>query len=347
MKLIIQIPCFNEEQTLPQTYRDLPQQIEGIDEIEVMIIDDGSTDETVKVARDLGVDHIIRHGGNRGLAATFSTGIRACLQRGADIIVNTDGDNQYCGADIARLVVPLLAGEATIVLGDRQTHSVKHFSFSKKLLQRVGSMVVRRLSGTDLNDAVSGFRAFSREAAMQLNVITTFSYTVETLIQAGAKRLPMTSVPVRTNRKTRESRLFSSVRQFVSRQVATMFRSYMMYHPARVFLGVAVLLSVCSIIPLLLVLTGFLTTTIASSVALISHGAFLIATLTSVLLALTADLQRNNRRLIEMILESVRQLECGDAQADSLILASPSVVSRAAHPKRRNVNDPGSGVVGA
>lgn len=347
MKLIIQIPCFNEEQTLPQTYRDLPREIDGIDEIEVMIIDDGSTDDTVKVARDLGVDHIIRHGGNRGLAAAFSTGIRACLQRGADIIVNTDGDNQYCGADIARLVVPLLAGEATIVLGDRQTHSVNHFSLSKKLLQRVGSMVVRRLSGTDLNDAVSGFRAFSREAAMQLNVITTFSYTVETLIQAGAKRLPMTSVPVRTNRKTRESRLFSSVRQFISRQVATMFRSYMMYHPARVFLGVAVLLAVCAIVPFLLVLTGFLTTTLASTVALVSHGAFLIAALTSVLLALTADLQRNNRRLIEMILESVRQIECGDAQANSLIPASPSVVSRSAHPKRRNVNDPGSGVVGA
>lgn len=346
MKLIIQIPCFNEEHTLPQTLADLPREIEGVDEIEVMIIDDGSSDATVRVARDLGVDHIIRHGGNRGLAAAFSTGIRACLQRDADIIVNTDGDNQYCGADIAKLVVPLLRGEATIVLGDRQTNTVAHFSRSKKLLQRVGSLVVRNLSGTDLNDAVSGFRAFSREAALQLNVITSFSYTIETLIQAGAKRLPVTSVPVRTNPKTRDSRLFKSIRQFVSRQVATMFRSYMMYHPARVFLGTSLLLAGCSVVPLTMTLSGLLATPAAATAGLIFFGTFLMSSLISLLLSLTADLQRNNRRLIEMVLESVRQIECGDAPAHPLIPASPSVFNQPATRRRRSANDPGSEVVG-
>lgn len=344
MKLIIQIPCFNEEQTLPQTYADLPREITGVDEIEVMIIDDGSTDETVRVARRLGVDHIIRHGGNRGLASSFSTGIRACLQRGADIIVNTDGDNQYCGADIAKLVAPLLRGEATIVLGDRRTNSVSHFSTGKKLLQTIGSMVVRKLSGTDLNDAVSGFRAFSREAAMQLNVITSFSYTVETLIQAGAKRLPVTSVAVRTNPKTRDSRLFRSVRQFVCRQMATMFRSYMMYHPARVFLGIAFVLVGCASIPLFMSLYGLCATAFASDMAMTTFGAFLTAALASGLLALTADLQRNNRRLIEFILESVRQIECGDAPAHPLLPTSP-LVFRGIKPGH-SVQNPDSVIVG-
>lgn len=345
MKLIIQIPCFNEEDTLPQTLADLPQAIDGIDEIETLIIDDGCTDRTVSVARDLGVDHIIRHGGNRGLAAAFSTGMRACLQRGADVIVNTDGDNQYCGADIARLVVPLLRGEATIVLGDRRTSDVAHFSRSKKLLQRVGSMVVRRLSGTDLNDAVSGFRAFSREAALQLNVITTFSYTVETLIQAGAKKLPVASVPIRTNPKTRDSRLFKSIRQFVSRQVATMFRSYMMYHPARVFLAGAVSLACCSVLPLTLLLAGVWTTPGAVAAGYITFGAFLVAALTAGLLALTSDLQRNNRRLMEMVLESVRQIECGDAPAQPLIPSGSAVFNRRTPERRNGVSDPGSEVV--
>lgn len=321
MKLIIQIPCFNEEQTLPQTFADLPREIDGIDEIEVMIIDDGSTDATVKVARDLGIDHIMRHGGNRGLASAFSTGIRACLQRDADIIVNTDGDNQYCGADVAKLVAPLLRGDATIVIGDRQTSTVPHFSLFRKVLQRVGSFVVGKLSGTELNDAVSGFRAFSREAALQLNVITTFSYTVETLIQAGAKRLPVMSVPVRTNPKTRDSRLFGSVRQFVTRQLATMFRSYMMYHPARVFLGVSLILGSCSLLLMYLILAG----TFTSVVAVVAFGVFLMASLTSGLMALLADLQRNNRRLTEMVLESVRQIECGDAPPSALnSLAMPT-----------------------
>ncbi|MCA9048128.1 MAG: glycosyltransferase family 2 protein [Planctomycetaceae bacterium] len=347
MKLIIQIPCFNEEKTLPQTYADLPRRIEGIDEIEVMIIDDGSTDQTVRIARELGIDHIIRHGGNRGLAAAFSSGIRACLQRDADIIVNTDGDNQYAGADIARLVAPILRGDSTIVLGDRQTSQVEHFTASKKMLQRIGSAVVRQLSGVQLNDAVSGFRAFSREAALQLNVITTFSYTVETLIQAGAKRLPVTSVPVRTNPKTRDSRLFKSIRQFVSRQAATMFRSYMMYHPARVFLAVAVGLACCSAVPLVLLMTDTWITPATSGVGVMTYGAFLVAALTAGLLALTADLQRNNRRLIEMVLEAVRQIECGDAPAHPLI---PSGTPVFRHRTRRTSNaaaDPGSEVIGA
>ena len=286
-----------------------------------MIIDDGSTDSTVATARALGVDHIIRHGGNRGLAAAFSTGIRACLQRDADIIVNTDGDNQYRGADICQLVAPLLLGEATIVLGDRQTEQIDHFSTSKKILQRVGSFVVRKLSGTELNDAVSGFRAFTREAALQINVITDFSYTIETLIQAGAKRLPVASVPVRTNPKTRDSRLFRSVTHFVSRQVATMFRSYMMYHPAQVFLGLAFLLGCVALIPLTMLFAGQSLSPAGTAIMGLISGAALTGAMTACLLAFTADLQRNNRRLIEMVLESVRQIEC---DLDSTHPLSPS-----------------------
>lgn len=346
MKLIIQIPCFNEEGTLPQTYADLPREIAGIDEIEVMVIDDGSTDQTVRVARELGVDHIIRHGGNRGLAAAFSNGIRACLLRDADIIVNTDGDNQYCGADISKLVAPLLRGEATIVVGDRQTSTVVHFSRSKKIMQRFGSLVVRKLSGTDLDDAVSGFRAFSREAALQLNVITTFSYTIETLIQAGAKRLPVASVPIRTNPKTRDSRLFKSIGQFVSRQVATMFRCYMMYHPAKVFLTFALLLLCCSAAPLTLILTGVLVSQSSLIVGYIMFAAFLVGALTSGLLALTADLQRNNRRLLEMVLDSVRQIECGDTPAQSVALSSKSTFASETRFRSGKIKEPLPDVAG-
>ena len=344
MKLIIQIPCFNEEQTLPQTLADLPTSIDGIDEIEVMIIDDGSTDRTVATARALGVDHIIRHGGNRGLAAAFATGIQACLQRDADIIVNTDGDNQYCGADIVHLVTPLLRGEATIVLGDRQTGQIDHFSQSKKILQRVGSCAVRQLSGTDLNDAVSGFRAFTREAALQINIVTDFSYTIETLIQAGAKKLPIASVPVRTNPKTRESRLFRSLGHFMSRQVATMFRSYMMYHPAQIFLGLALLLAGLALIPLLILFAAESLSPVGTGVIGLISGVAFTGALTAGLLACTADLQRNNRRLIEMVLQSVRQIEC---DLDSAHPLSPSRRTLAVPESRRKRNEVAKLALGA
>lgn len=215
MKLIVQIPCFNEENTLPQTVKDIPRIIPGVDTVEILIIDDGSTDRTVEVAQMLGVDHIVRNKKNQGLARTFRTGLNACLDLGADIIVNTDGDNQYAGADIPKLVQPIIEGRAEIVVGDRRTELQPHFSRSKKALQKLGSAVVRRLSDVDVPDAVSGFRAISRDAALRLNIISPFSYTVEMLIQAGKKHLAVTSVPVGTNPKTRESRLFRSIPKFI------------------------------------------------------------------------------------------------------------------------------------
>ena len=189
MKLIVQIPCYNEAETLPETMRDIPRKITGIDTVEVLIIDDGSTDRTIEVARESGVDHIVKNTCNKGLARTFLAGIDACLKLGADIIVNTDGDNQYCGQDIEKLVRPIVKGEADMVIGDRQTDHVAHFNWGKKKLQKIGSFVVRTLSETSVPDAVSGFRALSREAALQMNVVSSFSYTIETVIQAGKKHL--------------------------------------------------------------------------------------------------------------------------------------------------------------
>ena len=187
MKLIVQIPCYNEEKTLPQTVYDIPRQIKGIDEVEVLIVDDGSTDKTVEVAKEIGVDHIVRNTRNKGLAQTFLVGLDACLRLGADIIVNTDGDNQYKGQDIPKLIAPILSGEGDMVIGDRQTDKIPHFSPTKKKLQKLGSLVVRILSKTDVPDVVSGFRAFTRDAAMQMNIVSAFSYTIETVIQAGKK----------------------------------------------------------------------------------------------------------------------------------------------------------------
>lgn len=215
MKLIVQIPCYNEEETLPQTVADIPRQIEGIEKVEILIIDDGSTDKTLEVAKEVGVDHIIRNTCNKGLAETFMIGLHACLRLGADIIVNTDGDNQYRGQDIPKLVTPILSGEAELVIGDRQTDKILHFSFFKRKLQKLGSFVVRLFSDTDVPDAVSGFRAFSRQAAMKINIVSAYSYTVETVIQAGKKQLSIKSVPIGTNSKTRESRLIKSLPKFI------------------------------------------------------------------------------------------------------------------------------------
>src|SRR5215212_7852886 len=210
MKLIIQIPCFNEEQTLPQTLRDLPREIPGIDEIEWLVVDDGSTDRTIDAARAGGVDHIVRLTNNRGLAAGFQAGLDACLKLGADVIVNTDADNQYMGADIPKLVEPIVAGRADLVVGDRETDTIEHFSPMKKRLQKAGSWVVRQASDTDVPDTTSGFRAYNREAAIQVAVVSKFTYTLETIIQAGKLLVATEDVPIRTNPQTRESRLFPS-----------------------------------------------------------------------------------------------------------------------------------------
>ncbi|MDK2835599.1 MAG: hypothetical protein PWP21_376 [Thermosediminibacterales bacterium] len=241
MKLIIQIPCYNEEKTLPLTIRDLPKQINGIDEIEYLIINDGSGDRTVEVARELGVHHIVSFPNNRGLAKAFMAGIDACLKLGADIIVNTDGDNQYNGQDIEKLVRPILEGKAEVVVGDRQTDTIEHFSPLKKKLQKLGSWVVRLASRTDVIDTTSGFRAYSRDAAMRLNVISDYSYTLETIIEAGRKKTAIANVPVRTNEKLRESRLFQSMWGYIKKSASTIIRTYSMYRPLKVFLSLGII----------------------------------------------------------------------------------------------------------
>jgi glycosyltransferase involved in cell wall biosynthesis len=239
MKLIIQIPCFNEEQTLPETLADLPREIPGIETVEWLVIDDGSTDRTIEVARDGGVDHVVRLTNNKGLAAAFQAGLDACLKLGADVIVNTDADNQYSGEDIPRLVEPILAGEADMVIGDRKTDQIEHFSPVKKRLQRWGSAVVRRASGTGVPDTTSGFRAYNREAALQMQVVSKFTYTLESIIQAGKMLVAVDHVPIRTNPKTRESRLFPSMWAYVRRNTVSIFRIYALYEPLRVFLAAA------------------------------------------------------------------------------------------------------------
>lgn len=235
MKLIIQIPCFNEEQQLPATLRDLPREVAGFDTVEWLIIDDGSSDRTIEVARAGGVDHIVKLTNNKGLAAGFQAGLDAALKLGADVIVNTDADNQYNGADIPKLVVPIVTGKADMVVGDRQVETIAHFSPLKVSLQKLGSWVVRQASSTTVPDTTSGFRAYNREAALQLVVVSKFTYTLETIIQAGKQLVAVDDVPIRTNEKTRESRLFPSMGAYVRRNSISIFRIYSQYEPLRVF----------------------------------------------------------------------------------------------------------------
>ncbi|TKB03511.1 glycosyltransferase family 2 protein [Alteromonas portus] len=310
MKLIIQIPCYNEEHTLPQTVNDLPTQIEGIDEIEYMIIDDGSSDKTIEVAKSLGVHHIVVNKNNKGLARTFRKGLDECLKRGADIIVNTDGDNQYAGWDVAKLVVPILEGKADVVVGDRKTNDIEHFSPLKKLLQRVGSYVVKKVSGVKVPDAVSGFRAYSREAALQLNIISPFSYTIEALIQSGKKHMAVTHVPVETNAKTRESRLFTSIPKFIERQVTTILRMYTMYQPLRVFVLLGALITLIGLIPIVRFLIFYMMGDGDGHIqSLILGGVLTLLGIITFLIAIIADLINFNRQLIEQTLEKVRRME--------------------------------------
>lgn len=310
MKLIVQIPCHNEEETLPQTVADIPRLIAGVDKVEILIIDDCCTDRTVEVAREIGVDHIVQNKTQRGLAGTFRAGIDACLHHGADIIVNTDGDNQYAGSDIPRLIQPVLDGTADIVVGDRQTSSIAEFSAIKKRLQTIGSAVIRKASGLDVPDAVSGFRAISRDAALQLNIVSTFSYTIEMLIQAGRKRLAVTSVPVGTNPKTRESRLFTSIPKFIERSVTTLVRMYAMYRPLRVFLLIGLAMSLIGFAPIGRFLFFYMTGEGAGHIqSLVIGGALLIMGLMTFLVGMVADLISHNRQLVEMTLEKVRRLE--------------------------------------
>src|SRR5689334_22786452 len=248
MKLIIQIPCWDEEEQLPGTLAELPREVPGVDSVEWLVIDDGSTDRTVEVARENGVDHIVRLTNNKGLAAAFQAGLDAALKLGADIVVNTDADNQYNAADIPKLIAPIVAGEADMVVGARPIDEIEHFSPIKKRLQRLGSAVVRRASETNIADTTSGFRAYNREAALQVQVVSKFTYTLETIIQAGKMTVAVDHVPIRTNPKTRESRLFPSMWSYVRRNTVSIFRIYALYEPLRVFMTLAGLVALVALV---------------------------------------------------------------------------------------------------
>ncbi len=309
-KLIIQIPCLNEAEVLPQTLAALPRTIPGVDKIEYLIIDDGSSDDTIGVARRWGVHHVVRHRRNRGLAEAFRSGIDKCLAEGADIIVNTDADGQYEGADIAKIVAPVVAREADIVVGDRSVANNAHFSAGKRLLQRLGSTVVRRLSNTDITDAVSGFRAISRAAAQRINITTDFSYTTDMLIQAGRKRLAIISVPIRTNAATRPSRLFKSIPKFIQQTGVTILRAYTTFNALRVFLALGLLLGTLGMIPigrfLYFVAIGQSDGHIQS---LVLGGALLIVGALVSALGILADLIATNRKLLEATMLKLRRIE--------------------------------------
>lgn len=300
MKLVIQIPCLNEESTLGEVLDSIPRKIEGFDSVEVVVIDDGSTDNTIAIAQSHGVDTIIRHRSTRGLAEAFRSGVDYALTHGADVLVNTDGDNQYPQADIPRLVAPVVDGSADIVVGDRQTHKITHFSRGKKALQKIGSAVVNRAAGTQIPDAASGFRAYSRTALIKLNLVTKFSYTMETIIQAGYKRLAIQSLRIRTNAKTRESRLFKSTPEHVLKSAAAITRSFLMYRPYTFFGSLGGLLGVLALIPFIRYLTisalGLPGEFIQS---LLLGVSLLTASLLAFALGVIADLIRINRQLIE------------------------------------------------
>jgi glycosyltransferase involved in cell wall biosynthesis len=308
MKLVIQIPCLNEEATLPVTLADLPRSLPGVDVIEILVIDDGSTDRTGEVARANGVHRVLRFASRRGLAHAFDAGLRESLSMGADLIVNTDADNQYQGADIGKLVEPILARRADMVVGTRPIDSIAHFSPLKKVLQRLGSGVVRRLANSDVPDATSGFRAYSREAALRLTVLTGFTYTLETLIQASQKNITIAHVPIRVNGKLRESRLFRGMGSYVTRSVGTMLRVYLLYQPLRFFLTLAAVFAAGSLVLLARFVVLYLTTPGPTGhVQSLTVGGVLatIATLFGSL-GVLADLTAMNRRLLEEIVVNTR-----------------------------------------
>ena len=311
MKLVIQLPCLDEERTLPIALADLPREVDGFDVVEWLVIDDGSADGTAAVARECGVDHVVRLGSHKGLAVAFQAGLDAALKLGADVIVNTDADNQYDARDIPRLVAPILAGEADMVVGDRRVGAQEEFSKPKKLLQGWGSWVVRQASGTDVPDTTSGFRAYTREAALRLNVVSRFSYTLETIIQAGKSDIAIGHVPVRTNPRTRDSRLFRSTREYIRRSVGTILRVYAMYEPLRIFAWLALVFGAAG-----LALFGrfawFYFTQDGPTghvQSLVVGAALLVFALQLAVLGVLGDLLRANRVLIERTLHRVRKVE--------------------------------------
>jgi glycosyltransferase involved in cell wall biosynthesis len=311
-KLIIQIPCLNEAATLPATVADLPSAVAGIDVIETLVIDDGSRDGTADVARALGVTHVVRLTRNKGLAAAFVAGIDASLKQGADFIVNTDADNQYSGREITKLLDPLLRGEADIVIGDRNIAELQHMSWQKRQLQRLGSWVVRQVSNTTVPDTTSGFRAYTREAALRMTIVSEFSYTLESIIQAGKKRMAIAHVPIATNPRTRESRLFDSVYGYIKRSTATIVRIYAMYEPLKVFTYIGGLVFGLGLIPAVRFLYFYFTdyTGRAAHVqSLIFSAVLLIVGFQVLLIGLLADVISANRKLLEELVYRVRRLE--------------------------------------
>ena len=318
-KLIIQIPCLNEADTLPQTLRDLPTAIPGIDTIEVLVIDDGSRDRTVEVARACGVHHIVRFRRNKGLAAAFRAGVDTALKLGADYIVNTDADNQYVGADIPRLLEPLIAGRADIVIGDRNIKDIEHLTRRRKQLQRIGSWVVRQVSGTQVPDTTSGFRAYTREAALQMTIVSEFSYTLESIIQAGKKRMAVAHVPVRVNPRLRESRLFDNAWTYIKASGATIVRIYAMYEPLKVFTYIGLAIFSGGFLISLRFLYYYITGTgLGHLQSLILSAVLMIVGFQVLLIGLVADVISGNRKLLEDLLYRVRLMELagqGDLQS--------------------------------
>jgi glycosyltransferase involved in cell wall biosynthesis len=311
MKVFVQIPCLNEEETLPAVLASIPREIEGVDELEILVIDDGSSDRTVEVARELGVTHFVRHSRNMGLARSFRDGVDYALAHGADIVVNTDGDNQYPQDRIPDLVRPVIEGVADIVIADRQTATIAHFSPFKKVMQRIGSSVVNRAADTRLPDAASGFRAYSRAALYRLNIVTEFSYCMETIIQAGHKRLRIASVPVTTNAKTRESRLFKNIFHHMAKSGSAIVRSYLMFKPYVIFATLAAVFGVLALVPMVrfLLIWAFQGDNSGNIQSLIFAAIMSVAALLSVALGVLSDLQRTNRILLEDQLERIKQIQ--------------------------------------
>jgi glycosyltransferase involved in cell wall biosynthesis len=309
-KLIIQIPCLNEAQTLPATLADLPKSIAGVDTIETLVIDDGSRDGTADVARACGVDHIVRLRRNKGLAAAFQAGIDACLKAGADFIVNTDADNQYAGHEIPKLLAPLLRGEADICIGDRNIAGLSHMSWRKRQLQSLGSWVVRQVSNTSVPDTTSGFRAYTREAALRMTIVSEFSYTLESIIQAGKKRMAIAHVPIAVNPRTRDSRLFDSIFSYIKRSAATIVRIYAMYEPLKVFTYIGLTIFGVGFLGALRFVYYYFEGAASKHLgSLIASAVLLIVGFQVLVIGLLADVISGNRKLLEDLLYRVRTLE--------------------------------------
>jgi len=310
LKLVVQIPCFNESETLEKVIREIPRDIDGIEHVEIMVIDDGSTDDTVAIAHKCGVDHVISHGANRGLAAAFRSGFERCRQIGADIVVNTDGDMQYDGSEIPKLIVPVLLGEADVVVGDRDPVNLVHFSPIKRMLQKVGSWVVSGVSKTPLPDATSGFRAYSRDALYRLTIETTFSHSLETLIQAAGKGLVVTSVAIAARRTVRQSRLAPSKRYFILRSIATIVRGVTYYRPLTFYWSLGVFMLMVGGAPMVRFLWFFFNGDGRGQIqSLVIGGALLAMGFTCMLFGVMAAQINSNRRILEGVNERLRRLE--------------------------------------